>query len=556
MRHAVRCISIPFRGSGNCCRRLMPVSGFVGASLKAIAALRTSSRIILVPTSVARRFVHQLASGSPSELWPIIAISSFGLFLSWPVLVYGFWPFSGDAQLHINWYTHFSRQFWAAEVYPRWLTGMNHNLGSPVFFYYPPLPYFMTSLFRPFVIDDAQGWRQLALSASCALIGSGLSSYAWLKRTVQRRMSALMAAMLFMLMPYHLRTDLYVRGAFAEFWTFVWIRLILLAVQAVSRGRPFATLGLSVSYAFLITTHLRITLIFSLVPICYAWWRAVSDRRPGILLRTIAGMSLGVGLASIYLLPAMLMQKYVSTEFLLRGFYYAHSFISLSPHPFSIIDDFNMQISWLVVATAGAGICGFAIALSNRSAEIRREAGFWSFVGTGSVFMMLPLSNPIWTVSRVLQTIQFPWRFTVILSVAVAALLALGFDSFNRKANGATILAAGLLCAFVAIWIHLSWLDLWRTPILGRINYSEYSPRTDDAPEWRPKWVHKEPEQIAQELALTDAMLPDRRSLDSSGRQDVKYSTSRNIRLSLHNSSDATLLIRQFYFPGWTAQLD
>src|SRR5215510_9721757 len=126
--------------------------------------------------------------------FPIFVIVLAGAILTAPVLIYGIPFFSDDAVTHhAVWYVHFSEQLWAGDLYPRWLMGMNEGLGSPVFFYYPPLPFFLTSLLRPFFHSDSYGWYQLGLSASAALIASGLCAYVWLKQMVDGN-SALAAA--------------------------------------------------------------------------------------------------------------------------------------------------------------------------------------------------------------------------------------------------------------------------------------------------------------------------------------------------------------------------
>src|SRR5882672_9647668 len=86
-----------------------------------------------------------------SRLFPIVVIPAAGLILTIPALVYGIPFFSDDGvSHHALWYIHFSTQLWAGDLYPRWLMGMNEGLGSPVFYYYPPVPFFLTSLFKPF----------------------------------------------------------------------------------------------------------------------------------------------------------------------------------------------------------------------------------------------------------------------------------------------------------------------------------------------------------------------------------------------------------------------
>src|SRR5438105_13866969 len=122
-----------------------------------------------------------------SKIFRILVITVVGLIFTIPTSIYGIPFFSDDGVTHhAPWYIQFSTQLWAGDLYPRWLMGMNEGLGSPVFYYYPPVPFFLTGLLKPFFPDDLHGWHQLGLSASLALIASGLCAYLWLKDLTER----------------------------------------------------------------------------------------------------------------------------------------------------------------------------------------------------------------------------------------------------------------------------------------------------------------------------------------------------------------------------------
>ena len=119
----------------------------------------------------------RLMVGNIKYIGLIIAV---GCVLSLPLIVYGFPFYSSDTQ-HAIWYSNFSSQLWKGEFYPRWLADMNGGFGSPTFFFYAPVPYYLTALLRPFFVHDTQGWHQLGISTSIALAASGVCAYLWLK---------------------------------------------------------------------------------------------------------------------------------------------------------------------------------------------------------------------------------------------------------------------------------------------------------------------------------------------------------------------------------------
>lgn len=249
----------------------------------------------------------------------VLTLILVGCVLMLPIIFYGT-PFqSDDGITHARWYIHFSEQFWNGELYPRWLVGMNNGLGSPVLFYYPPVPYFLTSLLKPLFPNDVFGWYQMGFSALYALILSGIFAYLWLKQIADEA-TALITAILYMATPYHLAFDLYIRFSFAEFWAFVWLPLILYFTHKMLDGKRPALVGFAITYALLIMTHLPTTLIFSIIPIGYAAVLS-ADAKLQNIGKIAASMILGAGLSAIYLYPAMTMQKYVFLDQMTVGYF-------------------------------------------------------------------------------------------------------------------------------------------------------------------------------------------------------------------------------------------
>lgn len=467
------------------------------------------------------------------------------------MLIHGFWPFFWDARLAENWHYQFSKQFWSGELYPRWLTGMNNGLGSPVFFYYPPLPYWITSLIDPLVPHDPAGWRALGISACLGLSLSGFGAFLWLRQLVNR-IPALIAAVLFMLMPYHLAKDLYYHGVFAEFWAFAWVPFILYFVDRAFRRSHSALLGLSIVYAALILTHLPTTLIVSPFILCYAvlQWHLTKNRMG--MLTVFDGLSLGVGLSAIYLIPAMTMQQHI-TMVEIRKFNYASSFFltDINFKTFNLGGEYKEWLLGLLVATMFTALTAAFIARKSPDAP-KPQIYFWTGVMLTSFFMMLPASSFVWKLFPILQIIQFPWRFSTVLCTAAAVLIAFGVHTLKRPLGilNSILLQAGYTS--VIAWLYFTAAPILRLHISTEHKASSAMPDTVDAPEYRSTGLNFSREEVAQKLGGPS----DELSMVINGDAKTVFSFPRHIQMTVNARENCVLRVRQFYFAGWTAFVD
>jgi hypothetical protein len=497
---------------------------------------------------------------SPQRNYVLLVLLA-GASLSLPALLLGFPPAADDSVSHAVWFAHFSKQFWAGDLYPRWLSDMNAGLGSPVFFYYAPLPYHAASLLAPLFPANVSTLRPLGVAAALALTASGLTAYAWLRKISDPR-SAVAGAIIYMVAPYHLAFDLYMRDALAEVFAFVWLPLILNFVRGARDGRKYSPVWLASSYALLILTHLPTTLIFSVVPVCYAYFTTPRERRMRALLITIGAMMLGAGLAAVYLLPAMTMQGYVSMRDLESHLYYEKWVPSVTANVWR----HQGKIIWSVLTTAGLVACAHFAARAWSKGEDKSERKFWLVVAVLSIFMMTFLSDPIWRVLPILQQVQFPWRFNVILCVAASAVVTLGLHSVRQSGARVSRLAVGCACVIFVGWIGLTSLSLWQAYGDREIarafekGVGVWVALGKDAPEYRPALAPSNTpeylEGLKRRFCLDGEKLAQACVVEGVGAVAVERWQPRRISLRVSSASGATLNVRQFYFPGWAATLD
>jgi hypothetical protein len=183
-------------------------------------------------------------------------------------------------------------------LYPRWLPLANGGAGSPAFYFYPPLAFYVSGLLG---LVMSTYWSIIATFA-IALILSGYAMLAWLREARH----PMFGSLLFMAAPYHV-LDFYGRGAQAEFFAIALLPPVALGLRRAGEGRPAL---LAFAYAGLILAHLPLALLTSVFLILpyFAWRREV---RPYVL-----PLALGIAMAAIYLLPALALSEYRHSELL------------------------------------------------------------------------------------------------------------------------------------------------------------------------------------------------------------------------------------------------
>ena len=142
--------------------------------------------------------------------------------------------------------------------------------------------------------------------------------HAWLSYGRPSRRVALVGALAYMAAPYHM-LDHFMRGAFAEFTAYAVLPLVVLAIGRVADRRHGGTVGLAVAYAALLLSHLPTAMLATVTVLpAYILFR---ERRPEGLVRSAVAAALGVALAAIYLVPALLLQGTISSGQFWTGFY-------------------------------------------------------------------------------------------------------------------------------------------------------------------------------------------------------------------------------------------
>ena len=465
---------------------------------------------------------------APGRAAWILALAA-GLLLS-PSLLLGTVD-SQSSPHNLTWAAQFSEQFRDFVLYPRWMPESFYGLGSPAFYFYLPLTFWIDALLSVATFNALSLPYRLALSWAVILWASGLAMYAWLRHETGNGKIALWGAVAYMAAPYHL-FDYFIRGAFAEFTAYLFLPLVFLSIR-----RPVL---LALSYAGLITAHLPTALLVSATVL--PAYLLVRVRTPTMLLRAAAGGLLGLGLAAIYLLPALTLQGWISADQFWSKSYAVDYWYLLAFDRWPDPDFMNVVTSFAAAwAVLAAGICLFF--------RKRGDAFFWAAVALVCVVLMTGLVPWFWQLPE-LGKVQFPWRLMVVVDFAIVTAVCHMRPTLQRGSLYLLVLAL----ATAAPGLSFSVLA-----VLGGINDTlrHGAAIGQDAKEYEPHGFVQDNRAAYDELSLESVKdAPDIACTPVARLCRAENGRFGAMRIEIESEAPTDVTLRRFFFPAWRLDVD
>ncbi len=489
-----------------------------------------------------------MGPGRPIAVIVIVSIAAFV-----PMLVAGL--ANGDnIVFNLAWEQAFSKQLFAGEGYPRWLSDLNCGAGSAVFYFYAPLPFYVLAAVRGVLPGDVAGTTVLGVGQWVLLLASGLALFALAKRRTSAWPAAI-AACLYMLLPYHYEYDLWRRQAIGEFAAFAVMPIIVLFATSESMHRR-AIAGLAVSYGLLVFCHLPTALLFSIALGAILLLRASRHRSVHVLVGQGAGIGLGLMLAAIYLVPALLTQEFVSIERLWNAYHTYETWLLFDGKsaPNALFEAGLARN--LISCTAAVVMCAVGASRGSWRRAVA-ELAPWLLVTAMAVVLTTGLSTPIWAAAKTLQKVQFPWRFFAILDLAVAMSFAVALHALLQ--TRAKLAIAGCIGAAIAIAIGMSGYRQMGVRHESRRHPNEIATRDRDVAGGFCCTYEYVPRGFKHDIFAyrpTLAKLPRVHVEKGDAKVEIDTWQPRHIRLDVDAREPSVVRIKQFFYPSWRARVD
>lgn len=255
------------------------------------------------------------------------------------------------------------------------------------------------------------------------LIGAFFSSlfFYFFLRIYFKPENAFLGSFLFNFSAYRI-INIYIRGAQPEFFAPVFIPLTLIGIYLINKNRIRSGLVLLIfSTAMIILSHPFMFIVSLLLTIPYAGYMYYKKKnRIKLFMLTLLGVGLGVGITAGYMLPLFGEIKY---------FYYGRSVSHLVPDQYLTLTNFFnqtwyyyfrndvfvrgnfIQVGLLETLITIVGIITGVVTIYKQSFKKNSLLLFASFLSLLFIFIMSPFSSFLYENVKLLNGIQFPWRF-------------------------------------------------------------------------------------------------------------------------------------------------
>jgi hypothetical protein len=375
-----------------------------------------------------------IAAPALSRRKAVVIISVISFFAVWPLFlpeIYG----THDGISHLVRLSQFIKAFSDGQYLVRWLPDMTAGYGLPVFVIYPLLPYYVGTFFSLLGFSLAASYKATLL---IAVPLSGIAMFLFADEFFDRR-SAVLSAAAYMFSPYRF-VNIYVRGAYNEAFTFIFIPLIFLGIKKIAGGQPSFIPLLALSVAGLMMSHNPVSLLMMPFIGAYVLMSVMLSKRFDALKFIGVGMILGFGLSSFNWLTSFIEKKYTAIQTATEDYFDFHNhFITVRDlfSPFWGYGTSGQHVQFGMPYQIGSiGILIIIITFLTvryiKQSEMKKTILFFQTVTAISVVMVTQPSEKIWELIPLFSFIQFPWRFlnvTVFASAFLAGALSVCIES-------------------------------------------------------------------------------------------------------------------------------
>ena len=498
------------------------------------------------------RYLHQ----KDNIFYTIVLIVMLGVtafYCTMPLFLYHGLPHSHDIIFHLFYADRFKQALEDGLIYPRWIIDANNGYGGPHFIFYSPLSYYFSAAIN-FIFPSPVISMIIALWFSFFL--SGLTMFSALMKQSGKAVS-LLVAIGYQLIPFHI-IDLYARGTYAELFAFIWFPLIISFMLRINERRNrINVIGLAISYAGLIMTHLVSGFMITFVVSIYLMYHFILKRDKQVILNIVYAIIIGFGISSIYLIPVVFERQFVHIEYLLQCTVcdYTNNFL-FTQEKLYILKQFFFRVHTSVIIEVILFFILILLIVRNRIGLVPSVSrGFFIILFMFSFLLTTPLSKPLWAIIPFFPILQFPWRWVIIMEISLCFLIGYTFSSESIPALTKLSFSKRIVLYIILILAVISSVMIFETPVfreefLTDIIYS------DKIRNYLTPTIEYIPRSVNIKKFMSEGTYEPVSFISGKGQYELLDWKSAKRVIKVKAATPVELRISTFYYPGWKATMD
>ncbi|QQG42191.1 MAG: glycosyltransferase family 39 protein [Candidatus Woesebacteria bacterium] len=351
----------------------------------------------------------------------------------------------------------------------RWAGSLDYFCGVPIYNFFYPLIYYLAAAIYPFAKDVI---FTLKIINFLSLLLGTLFFYFWIRTETDKELPAIGGALTYLYAPYRFSL-IFVRGS-PEYLAYAILPIVLFfyALCFKSNGKRFVVYAFLAGLTGAILTISHNFAAMFLMPIILAYL-IIKIWLYKFNLSKIAWIAFSFlssfGLGSFFIGPALMEQKF--TQIGLNFIQWREHFPTLGQllksnwgYFYSSLGTANDGMSfmlgyaqWLIIGIGGIFILFILVQIFRKKVKLWESVKeniwviFYLVASLFTIYLILPISIPLWEKIKPLQEIQFSWR---LLGVAVFTTSALfSFTLAKIRTN----------YVYIALFVGVSFLTVFGT---------------------------------------------------------------------------------------------
>lgn len=444
----------------------------------------------------------------------------------------------------------------------RWAGDLKNGFGYPVLNFTYQLPWYVGEVFLNLGFSLANTVKALFVLASFL---SAYFMFLWQRQLWQNKWAGLLVSLIWIWLPYHFLINL-VRAALGEAFVLAFMPLFFYSLTKICQKKSWGDIYLlALSWAAMVLSHAVVAFFYLPVGLLYVLFLIDWKKRKSWLAslkKIFLGLGLGFGLAAFYFFPAIAEKKllinpgfdnYKTHLVHLKQLIYSpwgYGFSMPDPQP----DGMSFQIGivqWLLV---GLSLPLVTYSLFKRSVktEYLKVANLFIIAFAVCIFLLTPISDPVWARIVHIVLVYFPWRLISVAALSASSLAGFVYIWLVKNFKSKLILIGFFsFILSVAVYTNRNHIKVNQYVNLQDEEIWQDQSTANSFDEYLPKWADGDyfsQTQVENVNFIINKSYPHSRGRVISFHQP--RSTEFNTEIEVL-SDQAMVRLNRLYYPGW-----